>query len=149
MTPSDFRYAFRIVGATCEPRRLVDAGAALAAYAAVDPRCEPNREAYLSAFWFAADFREHLEQTGSTAGFVGPCWSPWLWFDIDSEDLPVAWKDAGALADVLCERYGLDAGDLLLFFSGSKGFHVGLPTVLWSPLSWCLTKTATANRPAP
>ena len=75
----------------------------------------------------------HLEETGSTAGFGGPCWSPWLWFDIDSEDLHTAWKDAGALADALCERYGLDPGDVLLFFSGSKGFHLGLPTVLWLP----------------
>ena len=61
MTTSDFRYGFRIVGKTCEPRRLVDAGAAFAAYAACDPRAECEREAYLSAFRFAADFRRPPE----------------------------------------------------------------------------------------
>ena len=133
MTTSDFRFGFRIVGATCEARRLVEAGAAFAAYAAVDARCEPDCEAYLSAFNFAEDFRQHLEDTGSTARFDGPCWSPWLWFDIDNKDLTIAWNDAKALADILCERYGLDSSELLLFFSGSKGFHLGLPTSIWTP----------------
>jgi len=79
-------YGFRIVGATSEPRRLVDAGAAFAGYAACDDRAEIQREAYLSAFRFGPDFREHLESTGSTAGFSGPCWSQWLWFDLDSDE---------------------------------------------------------------
>ena len=126
-------YGFRILGATSEPRRLVDAGAALAGYAGCDPRSEPHKESYLSAFCFGEDFRRLLTETGSTAGFAGPCWSPWLWFDLDSEDLHYAHKDAGALAAFLVERYGVQPGELLLFFSGSKGFHVGLPTALWSP----------------
>jgi hypothetical protein len=126
-------YGFRIVGATSEPRRLVDAFAAFAAYAACDQRAECDREAYLSAFTFGEDFRRLLLETGSTAGFSGPCWSPSLWFDLDSEDLYFAHKDAGALAVFLVERYAVEPPDLLLFFSGSKGFHVGLPTALWSP----------------
>lgn len=36
-------------------------------------------------------------------------------------------------AVALVERFVVDDGDVLVFFSGSKGFHVGLPTVLWSP----------------
>jgi hypothetical protein len=134
MTVSDCRFGFRIVGQTCEPRRLVDAGAAFAAHCAVDPRCEPDKECYLSAFWFNEDFRRHLEDNrGSTAGFLGPCWSPWLWFDIDADELGYAHKDAGGLAAFLVERYAVEPGELLTFFSGSKGFHVGLPTALWSP----------------
>ena len=99
----------------------------------VDPRAECGREAYLSAFQFGPDFRQHLETTGSTAGFPGPCWSPWLWWDIDNDELHYAHEDAGALAAFLVERYAVEPGDLLLFFSGSKGFHLGLPTALWSP----------------
>ncbi len=133
MTISDFRFAFRIVGGCYEARRLVDAAAAFAAYAAADPKAECGREAYLSAFRFAADFAAHLKATGSTADFAGPCWSPWLWWDIDSDELQYAHKDAGALAAFLVERYTVEPGALLLFFSGSKGFHVGLPTALWSP----------------
>jgi hypothetical protein len=127
-------YGFRIVGPTWEARRLVNAAAALAGYAACDPRAECGREAYLSAFQFGEDFRRLLLETGSTAGYSGPCWSPWLWWDIDAEgDLARAQADAEALAEVATTRYQADDVDLLVFFSGSKGFHVGLPTVLWSP----------------
>ena len=92
-------YGFRIVGATWEARRLVDAAAALAGYAACDDRAEVYREAYLSAFQFGEDFRRLLLETGSTAGFSGPCWSPWLWFDIDHEDdLDRAQREANRLS---------------------------------------------------
>lgn len=130
-----YPYGFRIVGPTSEPRRLVDAGAAFAGYAACDSRAEVGREAYLSAFQFGEDFRRLLLETGSTAGYSGPCWSPWLWFDLDSPDgdLHYGYQDAGALVAALVERYALPPGELLIFFSGSKGFHVGLPTGLWSP----------------
>jgi hypothetical protein len=134
MTTSDCRFGFRIVGQTCEPRRLVDAGTAFAAHCAADPRCEPDKECYLSAFRFDDSFRRHLEDNqGSTAGYSGPCWSPWLWFDLDNEELQYAHKDAAALAVFLVERYAVESGELLIFFSGSKGFHVGLSTGLWSP----------------
>ncbi len=137
MTPSDFSYGFRIEGSPYEPRKVVDAGLALAGYACCDPRAECGSEGYLSAFRFAADFQERADKlTGivDTKGFAGPCWSPWLWFDIDCEgDRARAQAETEALADVLTIRYQVDGGDLLLFFSGSKGFHVGLVTCLWSP----------------
>jgi len=130
---SDFRFAFRILGGCYEARRLVDATAAFAAYAAADPKAEVTIEAYLSAFRFGADFAAHLKGTGSTKDFAGPCWSPWVWWDLDSDELQYSHKDAGALAAFLVERYTVEPGALLLFFSGSKGFHVGLPTALWNP----------------
>lgn len=134
MTTSDCRFGFRIVGGCFKDRRLVDAAAAFSAHAAADPRCEPHKESYLSAFRFDETFRRHLEDNqGSTAGYSGPCWSPWLWFDLDNEELQYSHKDAAALAAFLVERYTVDPGEMLLFFSGSKGFHVGLPTALWSP----------------
>ena len=134
MTTPDCPFGFRIVGGCFETRRLVDAVAALSAHAAADPRCEPEKEAYLSAFWFDESFHRHLEENaGSTAGYSGPCWSPWLWFDLDSEELHYAHKDAAALAEFLVECYAVQPDELLIFFSGSKGFHVGLSTALWSP----------------
>jgi len=132
MTSSNCPYGFRIVGDCHNERRLIDAANALAGYAACDQRAEVDREAYLSAFQFGDEFRQHLERTGSTKGYVGPCWSAWLWFDIDRKGrLDLAVVDARKLAASLVERYGIDGDDLLLFFSGSKGFHVGLPTMLW------------------
>ena len=127
-------FGFRIVGSCVESRRLVDAAVAFSAYASCDERAEVDREAYLSAFRFGDDFRRHLDATGSTKNFHGVCWSLWLWFDIDREDdLDRALNDARKLTAFLSERYRLDDDDLLIFYSGAKGFHVGLPTSLWMP----------------
>jgi hypothetical protein len=126
-------YGFRIVGSVHEDRRLVNHADAFAAYASLDPRAAVEREAYLSAFMFGADFRALLESTGSCRGFDGACWSAWLWFDIDRAELDAALRDARRLALAFVERYRLDDDQLLIFFSGSKGFHLGLPSALWVP----------------
>jgi hypothetical protein len=126
-------FGFRILGACTEERRLVDHAVAFAGYAALDSRAAVEREAYLSAFTFGDDFRALLESTASCRGFAGACWSVWLWFDIDRADLDGALRDARRLALGLIERYRLDDDQLLIFFSGSKGFHVGLPSALWGP----------------
>jgi hypothetical protein len=125
-------YGFRIVGSTATRRRLVDAAAAFAGYASCDPRADFDREAYLSAFSFGPDFRDYLRSTGSTRGFDGPCWTAFLWFDIDRPDDPArALADTRRLAGLILDRYPtLDDEGLLLFFSGGKGYHTGLP-VCW------------------
>jgi hypothetical protein len=88
---------------------------------------------YLSAFTYGRDFREQLAATRSTRGFGGPCWAPFVWWDFDAKgDLERARLGAARLTAFLAERYRLD-DELLAFFSGSKGFHVGLPTGLWRP----------------
>lgn len=127
-------FGFRILGPCTESRRLVKAAAAFSGYAACDERANAGREGYLSAFSYGDEFRQQLETTRSTQGYKGPCWSPWLWFDIDCEDdLERALKHARQLCGNSAQRYGLDDDELLIFFSGSKGFHVGLPTSLWTP----------------
>ena len=114
------RYGFRVVGTTATRRRLVDAAAALAGYAACDAKAEVNREAYLSAFCYGEDFARYLAETGSCKGYSGSCWAPFVWFDIDAPDDPErALNDARRLAMFLLERYRvLDDDDLLIFFSG-------------------------------
>jgi len=124
---------FRVVGPTWQARRLVDAAAAFAAHAACDPRADLDKECYLSAFQFGDDFRRHLETTGSTAEFAGASWSPWIWFDVDRAELSAALTDARRLAATLDERFRLGDDELVVFLSGGKGFHLGLPTSLWSP----------------
>src|SRR5262249_22824285 len=126
---------FRVVGSATKRRRLVDAGAAFLAYAATDPKAEVEREAYLSAFCFADDFRRHLNETGSTRGYDGVCWAPFLWSHIaHPNDRARALSDARRLSMSILYRSpaALDDDDLLIFFSGSKGYHVGLPT-FWAP----------------
>lgn len=86
---------------------------------------------YLSMFTFHhEELKSHVERTGSTAKFPGACWSEFLWFDIDRESLEEARRAAMALLNVvvagknpLVPRWS----DVFLFFSGKKGFHVGIP----------------------
>ena len=124
---------FRIVGPCTGERRLVCWPTAFVAYASLDARAEVECEAYLSAFMFGDDFRTHLEATGSTAGFAGVCGGEFIWFDIDRTGLDISRRDAARLALFITERYRLDDDALLIFFSGSKGFHIGLPTDPWQP----------------
>lgn len=130
---NDFRNGFRIVGGCFNERRLVDSNLAFEAYADCDSRAEIDKEAYLSAYCFGSEFAEHLSETGSTKCYSGPTWSEWLWFDIDRDDLETALNVTKRLVRYLIDRFGTLAGDeLLIFYSGSKGFHIGLPTGLWS-----------------
>jgi hypothetical protein len=125
---------FRIAGSCREKRRPIDWPAAFAAYCNCDPRAQVNREAHLSAFVFDEDFCQLLEETGSVRGYAGSCWAPWLWVDIDREgDMESARRDASQLVLNIQERYQLANETMLIFFSGSKGFHVGLSTGLFKP----------------
>jgi len=127
-------YGFRIVGNTTNERRLTDWAAAFRGCCECDERAEVNRESYLSAFAFGDDFRRHLAAMGSTKGYAGATWATWLWFDIDRDDIDQATRDARRLAAGLVDRFAMDADELLAFFSGSKGFHIGLPlSVCGSP----------------
>jgi hypothetical protein len=127
-------YGFRIVGDCRNERRLIDWQVAFDAYCQCDDRADVTAESYLSAFAFGAVFRQQLERTGSTKGYNAECFALWLWWDIDREhDLEAATSDARRLCAGLCERFKLDGDELLIFYSGSKGFHVGLPASLWEP----------------
>ena len=124
---------FRIVGPCTNERRLVDWPTAFVAYASLDERIDATDEAYLSAFTFGEDFRRHIDAHGSTKGFDGVCGGEFIWFDIDRTDLEAARRDAARMCLFICERYSIDDDSILVFFSGSKGFHIGLPTDLWQP----------------
>ena len=127
-------YGFRIVGSCRNPRKLIDWSQAFTAYCGCYEVAQVDKEAYLSAFQYGNEFRQHLTNTRSTRDYRGPCWASWLWLDIDREaDLQQATRDAGRLVASIIERYQIDDEALLTFFSGAKGFHIGLPTSLWNP----------------
>jgi hypothetical protein len=128
MIHPDCPYGFRVVGPVNEDRRLVDPAVAFLAHCAADSRSKPECEGYLSPFNFGDDFKRYLERLGTTKGFVGACWSPYLWFDVDRIDLADGLAAARRLAFALLERYSaFDEDDLLYFFSGRRGFHIGVP----------------------
>ena len=90
-------FGFRIVGGATGERRLVDWQSAFAGYAQCDSQAEVEREGFLSAFTFPAEFREHLTATHSTKGYAGRCGASWLWFDIDADgDLESRQRKLGA-----------------------------------------------------
>jgi hypothetical protein len=128
-------FGFRVVGHRAGRRRAVDWRLAFAGYCACDEKAEPDRESYLSHFTYGADFDEHLKRTGSEKGYDGPCGADVIHWDIDRpDDLGTALGDARRLAAGILDRYReLGDDDLLVFLSGGKGFHVGVPTSLWGP----------------
>jgi hypothetical protein len=128
-------YGFRVVGGRTARRRAVDHRLAFRAHCSCDPAAQPEREAYLSHFIFPADFTAYLERQGSEAGYDGPCAADWLFWDIDRADDPErAIGDAKRLVGTILDRYReLGDDDPLIFWSGGKGLHVGVPTALWLP----------------
>ena len=124
-------YAFRIMGGVDNARQLVDYARVFTAYCLAHPAAHPEIPAYLSAFTYPVEFQRHLETTGSTRDYHGPVGVPSIKFDIDRDgNLEAALHDTRRLSAFLADRYRLDADDLLIGFSGSKGFHVELPIEL-------------------
>jgi hypothetical protein len=130
MTTERTPFGFRVLDDVTETRRLVNAAAAFSAHADDDPKAETPRTCYLSAFEYGDDFKDYLETQDTTKGFDGLCGGCRLPFDIDRSDIREALHDVRRLVAFVVERYALDGDELLLFFSGSKGFHVGLPLSL-------------------
>lgn len=120
---------FRVVGHAGETRRIVDHAAAFAAHAECDPRAELDKQSFISIFHFPADLRNHFNAEGSERGYNGPCGADWLWWDVDRpDDLPAALGDSKRLCGAILDRWReLDDDDLLIFLSGGKGCHVGVP----------------------
>lgn len=128
-------YGFRVVGGKTNSRRPIDWASAFAAYSQCDDRAEVTKESYLSAFTFGDAFLRYMDANGTTKGYAGETGGAWLWFDIDREDdIDAATADARRLASSLSNRFGVDGDALLCFFSGRKGYHIGLPlSVCGSP----------------
>ena len=120
-----------VLGAPTSPRLLVQHAALLTAYAEGDMAEKgEEREAYLSHFAFGPDMQRHYTANGrSVRGFAGPCSCRWLVLDIDRPDLEAALTDARGLVQFIDRRFPELEGEVPVFFSGSKGFHVLLELV--------------------
>lgn len=123
MTSTPFNVGAFVSGAPTSPRALVRHSELLAAYA--DGEIEDEREAYLSHFTFGAEMQAHFAANRNrVAGYAGPCRCRWLVLDIDRADLADALADARRLVAFLHDRYPEVEGDVPIYFSGGKGFHV-------------------------
>ena len=109
----------------------------------VDPFFTKQTDYYLSVYSFDSDLVKYFKQTGnSIRGYSGACWCPFVWWDIDRENnLESALADVRRLVEYLTQTPAgsdVDSGlivphteAILIFFSGSKGFHVGAPIVVF------------------
>ncbi|MBM3984008.1 MAG: hypothetical protein FJ304_27810, partial [Planctomycetes bacterium] len=128
MNATPFNVGAFVSGAPTSPRALVRHADLLAAYAdgAMIDR-DATGEAYLSHFVFGAEMQTHFgANRNSVAGFAGPCWCRWLFLDIDRTDPADALADARKLVTALYLRYPETVGDVPVWFSGSKGYHVAV-----------------------
>jgi len=127
-------YGYRILGTCDRERKLINHDEAFAAYADCDDRAEIDKTAFLSAFQYDNEIYDRVVDDAfklDTSDFHGRCWSRFVWFDIDDKrSIETATESARRICSCLMTRYGLDESELLVFFSGAKGFHVGLPTSL-------------------
>jgi hypothetical protein len=119
--------ALRVLGSASGRREVVSFDKATRLYANADPAVRPELPAYLSAFRYPIHLRRHVEQTGGTAGYTGPIGLAAVNFDLDRPNLDTAVADARRLVAQVADRWHLDADDLVVAFSGSKGFHVSVP----------------------
>lgn len=123
MNATPFNVGAFVHGPPTSPRALVRQADLLAAYA--DGAIDDEREAYLSHFVFGPEMHTHYAANrNSVAGFVGPCGGRWLVLDIDRADLVDALADARRLVQAIHRRYPEAEGDVPVYFSGGKGFHV-------------------------
>lgn len=88
-------------------------------------------EAYISLFGFDKSIIDFVKLNNTVSGFNGDYSMNILYFDVDSEDLEGARVSTIELIKRLCNEFKLSPDDMLLSFSGSKGFHLGLHNKLF------------------
>ncbi len=102
-----------------------------------------GREDYRSMFRFTEDIKTYtqkhlINEKPSVSGYQGICYTDYLWFDIDcidannKPDLPKAFDDITYLINRLRDVYEVDPSILRVYFTGSKGFCIGIPSDIFS-----------------
>ncbi|MFN3192288.1 MAG: DNA primase [Aureliella sp.] len=128
---------YRIVGQVHNDRRLVDYESAFVAYCECDYPAKIDEGGFLSSFVYPDSIRRRDNGYRlDVRGYDGTVWSRYLWFDIDDTNPENAIGRTRRIVSLLMERYCLADDELLVFFSGSKGFHLGVPiSVFGSPIA--------------
>lgn len=96
-------------------------------------------ECYTTFFRFSDEFKDYVEKKGSVGGFQGKAFADFFPFDIDVEgkgsrldDLKEAIRQARWLVAFLIAEFELDKDLLRFYFSGKKGFHILVPSEVFS-----------------
>ncbi|MFQ6047501.1 MAG: primase C-terminal domain-containing protein, partial [Gemmatimonadales bacterium] len=88
-----------------------------------------NSDCFSSYYFFPDELVSYVkEHGGSVAGFRGPALARVLHVDVDAAELERALMTARELCLFMAEYWGASQEALFPYFSGSKGFHVGIHT---------------------
>jgi DnaB-like helicase C terminal domain/Primase C terminal 1 (PriCT-1) len=87
-----------------------------------------NHERYISLFPFDKDIFDYVKTNGSVKDYVGKQYCPIFFVDIDNEEnVESSRRSAIELINRFVSEYHVNISDIYIYFSGNKGFHVGLP----------------------
>lgn len=146
-----FTIGFAFVGQIGMRRSPVDWYEHFGSMAACSAAVPAGQPAFGSTYVFTEELLEHIaandrideehgrKPRGSLEGFKGKHYSPLLTFDIDRRDkadrpdLLAAGRDTTSLVVTLLEA-GMPPDCIMVFFSGGKGFHVHVPSMLTGAL---------------
>jgi hypothetical protein len=90
-------------------------------------------DSYITYFRYNNDMVFHFREKHTVRGYQGQAFAEWLPIDIDSENLYEAQDNLNKLIQNL-ERYQVDPAICRFYFSGSKGFHVMIPSRLFGAI---------------
>ncbi|SDI15009.1 Primase C terminal 1 (PriCT-1) [Alteribacillus persepolensis] len=86
-----------------------------------------HTEAYMTFFRYNEEIVDHFQEKQTVKGYQGNAYADWLPIDIDSDDLYEA-QDYVQLFIQNLEEYDIDPNCCRFYFSGSKGFHIMIPS---------------------
>lgn len=101
----------------------------------VDPHKARPYQAYVSICPFGPEVFAHMKATksaeypkGNVGGYQGSVFCRWIYWDLDGPiNAPaLAQSEAKVLCNHLVTKYGMPSGDIGIYFSGGKGFHVAI-----------------------
>lgn len=94
----------------------------------IQAKVERPFEAFSSMFYYDEGILTHVstQAKATVAGYEGAYYCRLVWFDIDHEDLNLSLTDARNLVNRLVNKYKVSRWDLVVYFSGGKGFHIGV-----------------------
>lgn len=112
-----------IAGRDITDRRLVECNIHLPTLRLVTPDGVPfGQNIHFTSMYFWRENTVH-----------GNIFLPWMVVDLDTHVLEFGRNDALKLIRRLEKDYGVDPNVLGIYFSGSKGFHIAIPSTLFHP----------------
>jgi len=83
--------------------------------------------AWVSLYYYPKEVLDYwAKNNNSIADYKGDCFADMIWFDVDDE-LETAQTTAVRLVKHLNDKYGVKYHQTMKYFSGKKGFHIGIP----------------------